>query len=126
MLNSKKFISDQISQLKKEVDDKAIIATSGGVDSTTAAVLVSKAIGKNLICVLVDTGYMRQDEITNNAKFLKQLGLNLKVVSAQKRFYANMIGVINPEKKRRVIGRLFIRIFEEVAKKKQAKYLIQG
>jgi len=126
MFDSKKFIEEKVQELGKEITGNAIIGISGGVDSTTAAVLVSRAITKNLKCVLVDTGYMRKAEIESNEKLLKKMGLNLVVVDAKDRFYAKLKGIIDPEEKRKIIGEMFIRIFEEIARKDGARYFIQG
>lgn len=126
MFNAEKFIEETINDLKNKIKGKAIIGASGGVDSTTAAILVNKAIGENLLCVLVDTGYMRKNEIEKNEKILKSLGLNVLVVDAKERFYQRLKGVIDPEQKRKIIGELFIRIFEEIARKENAKYFVQG
>lgn len=126
MFKVDKFIEEKIVELKETIKDNAIIGVSGGVDSSTAAVLVNRAIGKSLRCVLVDTGYMRKNEIAFNEKMLKDLGLNTIVINAQDKFYKNLQGVTEPEQKRKIIGETFIRVFEEEAKKEKAKYLIQG
>jgi GMP synthase (glutamine-hydrolysing) len=126
MFNPKKFIAEQIKSLKSRIKGNVIIGISGGVDSTTAAILVNKAIGKRLKCVLVDNGYMRKNEIINNHRMLKKLGLNVRIADAQNRFYAKLKGVADPEKKRKIIGELFIRVFEEIARKEKAKYFVQG
>jgi GMP synthase (glutamine-hydrolysing) len=126
MFDPEKFVEEQVENLKQKVKDKAVIACSGGVDSTTAAVLMSKAMGKNLITVFVDTGYVRKNEPEQVKNLLKKLGLNLKFVEARKEFYDSLKGVTDPEQKRKIIGEKFIRIFERVAKQEGAKYLVQG
>ena len=126
MFDSEKFIEEKLQKLRKEIVGNAVIGVSGGVDSTTAAVLVGKAIRKNLKCILVNTGYMRKGEIESNEKLLKKMGLNVVVVDAKERFYAKLEGVIDPEEKRKIIGELFIRIFEEIARKEGARYFVQG
>ena len=110
----KDFIAKEIDKVKKQIGrDKAICALSGGVDSAVAAKIVSKAIGKNLICIYVDTGLMRLGETAQIKKSFK----NLRVVNAEKEFLAKLKGVTDPEKKRKTIGELFIRIFEREARK---------
>ena len=126
MFDAEKFTREKVNELQNTLKGNAIIGISGGVDSTTAALLVNKAIGKSLQCVLVDTGYMRKNEIEKNAKMLKELGLNVLIVDAKERFYEKLKGVIDPEQKRKIIGELFIRIFEEIARKENAKYFVQG
>jgi GMP synthase (glutamine-hydrolysing) len=126
MFDADGFIDKTVEELKGKIQGKAIIGISGGVDSTTAAILVNNAIGQNLRCVLVDTGYMRKNEIENNEKMLKRLGLTVLVVDAKERFYEKLKDVIDPEQKRKIIGELFIRVFEEVAKKENAEFFVQG
>lgn len=126
MFNAEQFIAQTTAQLEDKIKGKAIIGVSGGVDSTVSAVLVDRAVGKDLRCVLVDTGYMRKNEIENNERMLKKLGLNVLVVDAKERFYAKLKGVIDPEQKRKIIGELFIRVFEEVAARENARFFVQG
>lgn len=126
MFDAEKFIQQTINQLRSQIRGKAIIGTSGGIDSTTAAILVNKAVGKNLLCVLVDTGFMRKNEIENNEKTLRQLGLNVRVIHAKDRFCEKLKGVTDPEQKRKIIGEQFIRVFEETARKENASYFVQG
>ncbi|MGB8781338.1 MAG: glutamine-hydrolyzing GMP synthase [Candidatus Bathyarchaeia archaeon] len=126
MFDAKKFIEGTVEEIRRRIKGVAIIGVSGGVDSTVAAVLVNRAIGKSLRCVLVDTGYMRRNEIVNNQKLLEKLGLNVLVVDVKERFYEKLKGVVDPEQKRKVIGELFIRVFEEVAKKEDARFFVQG
>jgi GMP synthase (glutamine-hydrolysing) len=126
MFDAQKFITESISTLKEKIKGRAIIGVSGGVDSTTAAILTNKAVGENLVCVLVDTGYMRKNEIAENEKILTRLGLNVLVIDAQERFYQKLSGVVDPEQKRKIIGELFIRVFEEVARKENVKCFVQG
>jgi GMP synthase (glutamine-hydrolysing) len=126
MFDADGFIDKTVEELKGKIRGKAVIGISGGVDSTTAAILVNRAIGQNLRCVLVDTGYMRKNEIENNEKMLKRLGLTVLVVDAKERFYEKLKDVIDPEQKRKIIGELFIRVFEEVAKKENAEFFVQG
>jgi GMP synthase (glutamine-hydrolysing) len=126
MFNAERFIAETTAQLKYKIEGKAVIGISGGVDSTVSAILVSRAIGDNLRCVLVDTGYMRKNEIENSERTLKKLSLNVLVVDAKERFYAKLRGIVDPEEKRKVIGELFIRVFEEVAVRENARFFVQG
>ena len=126
MFKPDKFITEKIAELQDKIKGTAVIGISGGVDSTTAAIIVHKAIGKQLLCVLVDTGYMRKNEVKFNEQMLKDLGLNVMVADASDRFYAGLKDVADPEKKRKIIGEVFIRVFEEIALKQNAKYFIQG
>ena len=126
MFDAEKFIGYTVKELRRRIKGNAIIGVSGGVDSTVSAVLVNKAIGENLRCVLVDTGYMRKNEIEKNERLLKTLGLSVLVVDGKERFYEKLRGIIDPEQKRKIIGELFIRIFEEVARKEEARFFVQG
>ena len=126
MLNAKNFIYQSISQLKQQIKGKALIAFSGGVDSTVCAVLVNMAIGNQLIAVHIDTGYMRKNESLNVEKMMKLLKLNYRTIDAKDEYYKSLKGVINPEKKRKIIGEKFIRLFEKTAHQEKVEYLIQG
>lgn len=121
-------IDAQIAAIRQTVGDKHVIcALSGGVDSSVAATLVDRAIGKQQTCIFVDTGLLRKDEYEEVLGIYKDRGLNIKPVRAAKRFYAKLAGVTDPEKKRKIIGAEFIAIFEEEAKKvKNVKFLVQG
>ena len=121
-----KFIEEAIARLKTELTDKAIIAASGGVDSTVAAVLAARAAGDNLLAIYVNTGYMRLNETKFVSSMLEDLGVQYKIIDASKRFYEGLRGVIDPEEKRKIIGELFIRVFEEEARKYGGKFLVQG
>ena len=106
--------------------EKAIIGLSGGVDSSVAAALVGKAIGKKLVAVYVDTGLMRDGETKFIERTFRKKKLNLKIVRAEKQFLRALKGVTSPEQKRKIIGKLFADIFYKVAKKERAIFLIQG
>ncbi len=108
--------------------DKVICALSGGVDSSVVALLINKVIKKNLICIMVDTGLMRKDEFKLTYKIFKnKYNLNVKLVNSSKTFLKKLKNISNPEKKRKIIGKLFIKIFEKEAKKeKGVKFLAQG
>lgn len=122
------FIEESVKKIRERIGDKkALIALSGGVDSSTAAVLVHKAIGKNLTSVFVDTGLMRKDEPESIRRvFTEDFNINFRFVDARDRFFWALRGVLDPEDKRKVIGELFIRVFEEVAKNVGAGFLVQG
>ena len=118
-----------INEIRKTVkNDKVICALSGGVDSSVVALMINKAIKKNLICVMVDTGLMRKDEFKYTYKiFKKKYKLNVKLINASKLYLKKLKNISDPEKKRKIIGNLFIKIFEKEAKKyKNLKYLAQG
>jgi len=126
MFNAEKFIEEQAKKLKQEVKGKAIIAASGGVDSTVCAALVGKALGERLLAIYVDTGFMRKGETDSVDKMLRRLGVNHRVVDASDEYFEALKGVTEPEQKRKIIGEKFIRIFEREAKKFGAEYLVQG
>ncbi|WP_028788326.1 glutamine-hydrolyzing GMP synthase [Terrimonas ferruginea] len=111
------FITDTVEALKKQIGDrKVIMALSGGVDSTVAATLISRAIGENLYGIFVDNGVLRKNEFQQVLDTYAQLGLNVKGIDAKDRFYTELAGKTDPEDKRKVIGRLFIDVFQEEAK----------
>ncbi|WP_456454583.1 glutamine-hydrolyzing GMP synthase [Methanopyrus sp.] len=128
MFDPEKFVEEAVEELRQEIGGrKAIIAVSGGVDSTTAAVLTHRAIGSHLVCVFVDHGFMRKGEPKRIRELLEEeLGLNLKFVEAADEFFEALRGVIDPEKKRKIIGEKFIEIFERIAKEEEAEVLVQG
>tara|TARA_A100001037_G_scaffold81348_2_gene73385 strand:+ start:599 stop:1543 length:945 start_codon:yes stop_codon:yes gene_type:complete len=125
-MDAQMLIDEAVEALTTQIDDTAIIACSGGIDSTVAAVLANNAIGNLLHCVYVDTGFMRKGETEEVREMLTDLGLNLKVVDASERFFKHLEGVTEPEQKRKVIGEQFIRVFEEEQVMCGAKYLVQG
>ena len=123
------FVEDSIKKLKEKIGDKkALCALSGGVDSSVAAVLLSKAIGKNLTCIFVDHGLLRKNEGDEVEEiFRNQFDINLIRVNSKDRFLAKLTGITDPEKKRKIIGEEFIRVFEEEAKKiGTVDFLVQG
>lgn len=126
MFDPESFVKDAIEYLKKEVRGKALIACSGGVDSTVAAVLAHKALSKNLYALHVNTGLLRKNESQNVKGLFRRLNIKLHYIDASKRFLDSLKGVTDPERKRKIIGELFIRIFEEFAEEKGIEYLIQG
>ncbi len=122
------FVDQTIAELRQKLGtDKIIMGLSGGVDSTVGAELLNKAIGKNLTCIFVDNGLLRKDEFEEVLDSYKVMGLNVIGVNARQRFWSELAGISDPEKKRKVIGRVFIEVFEEEANKlKQVKWLGQG
>jgi len=125
MFDPEIFEREAIEELAR-IEGKAIIAASGGVDSTVAAVLARQALGDRLIAVFVDTGYMRKNEPKEIKDMLETLGLNLRFVEASQEYYEALEGVTEPERKRKIIGEKFIRIFEKVAREEDAHTLVQG
>ncbi len=122
-----RFIGDEIEKIKKQIGNRhAIIGLSGGVDSSVAAILMSRAIGKNLTAVFVDTGFMRLGEPEFIRDTFTHWDMKLKMVDARKKFYDALAGIADPEEKRKIIGELFIRVFNEVALDKKAEILVQG
>lgn len=122
------FVEESIAKLKEKIGDKkALCALSGGVDSSVAAVLLSRAIGKNLTCIFVDHGLLRKNEGNEVEEVFKNQDINFIRVNAKDRFLAKLAGVTDPERKRKIIGEEFIRVFEEEAKKIGAvDFLVQG
>jgi GMP synthase (glutamine-hydrolysing) len=112
------FITDTVAALKKQIGDrKVIMALSGGVDSTVAATLIHKAIGKNLYGIFVDNGVLRKNEFESVIEMYNQLGLNVKGIDAKQRFYSALADKTDPEAKRKAIGSSFIDVFQEESKK---------
>ena len=122
------FVESTVSQIKDKVgNDKVVLGLSGGVDSTVAAVLLHKAIGKNLYCIFVNNGLLRKDEFKSVLAQYEGMGLNVKGVDASERFLSALAGVTDPEKKRKAIGNSFIEVFDDEAHKiKDVTWLAQG
>lgn len=122
------FVETTVAELKAQLgDDKVILGLSGGVDSSVAAVLLNKAIGKNLTCIFVDHGMLRKNEFHDVMHDYECLGLNVIGVDASKKFFADLAGVSDPEQKRKIIGRDFVEVFNAEAKKQTgARWLAQG
>ena len=126
MLSPKEFIEDAVQKIKNQIgDEKAIIALSGGVDSSVCSVLVQEAIGDNLTAVFVDHGLLREGEVEQVTNTFKDR-LNFKFIDASDEFMDQLEGVEDPEEKRKIIGRVFIEVFEREAIKSGAKFLVQG
>lgn len=125
----KNFIETKIHDIKNLVGENEIViaAVSGGVDSTVASVLLNKAIGERLKCIFVDTGLLRENEVEEVRQMFSKHNINIDCIDAKEIFLKELKGVIDPEEKRKIIGRLFIEVFEKEAKKySNAKFLMQG
>jgi len=121
------FVERAVKEVRQQIGkEKAIIALSGGIDSSTATAIAAKAIGKNLTAVFVDHGFMRESEPEFVQKTFEKLPINFTHVNARTRFLEKLQGIVEPEEKRKIIGEEFIRVFEEVARKVGAQHLIQG
>ncbi|MBK9936088.1 MAG: glutamine-hydrolyzing GMP synthase [Cytophagaceae bacterium] len=122
------FVEATVTELKDQLkDDKVVLGLSGGVDSSVAALLIHKAIGKNLYCIFVDNGLLRKDEFEQVLEAYKGMGLNVVGVDAKNRFYDALKGKTDPEEKRKAIGKTFIEVFDDEAHKIQdVKWLAQG
>lgn len=122
------FVETTIADLKEKLgNDKVVLGLSGGVDSSVAAILLHKAIGKNLHCIFVDNGLLRKDEFESVLEQYKHMGLNIKGVDAKDRFLSQLAGVKDPELKRKAIGRVFIEVFDDAAHEVQdVVWLAQG
>ncbi|SDJ80520.1 GMP synthase (glutamine-hydrolysing) [Catalinimonas alkaloidigena] len=122
------FVEDTVRELREKLgDDKVVLGLSGGVDSSVAAMLIHRAIGKNLHCIFVNNGLLRKNEFEQVLHSYKDLGLNVKGVDASKDFYVALAGKTDPEHKRKAIGRVFIEVFDKEAHRiKDVKWLGQG
>jgi GMP synthase (glutamine-hydrolysing) len=122
------FVETTIANIREKVGtERVILGLSGGVDSSVAAILLHKAIGPNLTSIFVDNGLLRKDEFETVLASYKEMGLNVIGVNAKKKFLDELQGISEPEQKRKIIGRCFIEVFDEEAKKiKDAKWLAQG
>jgi GMP synthase (glutamine-hydrolysing) len=122
------FVETTVAEIKKKVgNDKVVMALSGGVDSSVAALLVHKAIGKNLYCIFVDNGLLRKNEFTQVLASYQGMGLNIKGVDAKDKFYSALKDLTDPEAKRKAIGKAFIDVFDEESHRiEDVKWLGQG
>ena len=126
--SAESFIETTVESLRQTLgDDKVVLGLSGGVDSSVAAVLLNRAIGNRLTCIFVDHGMLRKDEFRNVLNDYECLGLNVVGVDASDRFFADLAGVTDPERKRKIIGADFIKVFDEEAHKiEDVRWLAQG
>lgn len=127
-LNPVSFIADSVAEIRKQVgNDTVVLGLSGGVDSTVTALLIDKAIGRKLVCIFVDHGLLRKGEFEDVLKHYECLGLNVVGVRAADRFFAALKGIKDPELKRKAIGKTFIDVFADEARKVEgARWLAQG
>ncbi len=125
-MDPEKFIDEKVEELRNTIDGRAIIALSGGVDSSVAAAITSMAIGDRLTAIFVDTGYMRKNEAEEVRRIFSSYDMDFRVVDASEEFYEALKGVVDPERKRKIIGAKFIDVFREVAEEIGAEYLVQG
>ena len=125
---SESFVESTVRELREKLgDDKVVLGLSGGVDSTVAAVLLHRAIGDRLYCIFVDSGLLRKNEFDDVLESYKDMGLNVKGVKAHDRFYGDLAGVTDPERKRKIIGRDFVEVFNDEAQQiKDVRWLAQG
>jgi GMP synthase (glutamine-hydrolysing) len=119
------FVKNTVKEIKEKVGkEKVVLGLSGGVDSTVAAILIKRAIGKNLFCIFVNNGLLRKNEFASVLKSYKKMGLNIKGVDASKSFLKELENISDPEQKRKIIGKIFIKVFDDESKKiKDAKWL---
>jgi GMP synthase (glutamine-hydrolysing) len=126
VIDPSKFVPEAVERLRAEVPGRTIVAASGGIDSTVAALLAERALGDRARAVFVDTGLLRAGEVERVSHFFRASGLRFEVVEAADRFFATLEGVTDPEEKRRRVGTLFIRLFETEAEKFGTDRLVQG
>lgn len=127
LFDAKKFVEQAVQEIRARVRSARVItAASGGVDSTVVAVLMNKALGARSTAVFVDTGLLREGEVEGVRALSRKLGFRIKVVNASREFFEELRGVTSPERKRKIVGRVFVEVFEREAKKIRARWLAQG
>ncbi len=126
MFDPAEFVEEAVAHVKEMATGRTIIGASGGVDSTVAAAIAHKAIPNKLTLVFVDSGYMRKGESEFVRDLFASMGAECRIVDASERFFKPLVGVIEPERKRKIIGEQFIRAFEEEATRDGSEFLIQG
>ncbi len=126
MIDPPQFVDEAVARLRADIDGRAIIAASGGIDSTVAAVLTERALGDRARAVFVDTGLLRAQEVERVSELFRTAGLRFEVRDASDRFFAALRDVADPEQKRRAVGATFIRLFEEEAASFGTDRLVQG
>ena len=127
MFEPEKFIEKQVDEVKETIgDEKAVIATSGGVDSTVCAVLTYRAIGDRAVIVFIDDGLMREGEAEQVTNFFKALNMNTRLVDAATEFFEALKGITEPEEKRKAFRNTFYSVLGRVVREEKAKYLVQG
>ena len=126
MVKVEKFIQDAKNEIINNLHGRGILACSGGQDSTLLAVISNMAAGDRILAVFIDTGLVREDEMARVEKLFKSYSLNYRIIDASERFFQALNGVADPETKRKIIGKTFIEVFEEIAKEYGAETLLQG
>ena len=126
MLNEASFVDEAVSEISEKLAGNGILACSGGQDSTLLAVLANRAVGDRVLTVFVDTGLLRKNEKERVESIFKRFSLNYRIVDASERFLTALAGVVDPETKRKIIGKTFIDVFEEIGRETKAEYLLQG
>ncbi len=126
MVNAKTFVEEAMDEIRSKLVDRGILACSGGQDSTLLAVLASKAAGDRVLTVFVDTGLLRKGERERVETVFRKFSLNYHIIDASERFLSALKGITDPEEKRKIIGKVFIEVFDEEAKKYGARFLLQG
>ena len=126
MFDVDNFLNDSVRLIKDQIVGNAIVACSGGLDSTIVAIVANQAVGPRSTAVFVDTGFIRTGEKEKTESIFKKFNLNYRIIDAADQFFTGLKGVTDPEKKRKIIGKTFIDVFEQFATEIEAKTLLQG